>query len=147
MVNFSFSYNSVMEIEEVIGGNVKRIRESIKMTQKILAAGCGVTKHHIEDVEAGRRKPSLDLLMRMAGVLKVDSSLLLEQGERTEVARPLPFKTVLGMYSNIPEDIVKDLAGFGTGSEIWKSIREAIEMERVLDEEESDNGNGNGKSS
>jgi transcriptional regulator with XRE-family HTH domain len=138
MQNFPIGYPVIMKIEEVIGSNIKKARESVKKTQKSLAESVRVTKHHIEDIEAGRRKPSVDLLVRIASALGVESGSLLDQGEIIE-PRPLPFKTVLGMYSNIPEKYVKALSGYREGDDIWGMIEEAIEAREGMSDKDAEN--------
>lgn len=127
MKTFHSEYNDFMHIEEVIGKNLKHYRAQAEITQHRVAEICGVSDQQIRDIEAGRKKPSIDLLVRIASALKVESSHLLEHGEPIKTERPLPFKTVLGMYSNIPEEVVKRAKDHGPDSPVWGFIMTAFD--------------------
>ncbi len=127
-------YAEVMEIEEVISRNFKRLRAESGLTQEKVAKGCGVNIQTIKDIEAGRRKPSVDLIFAMATVFKIDSGKILEQEESAPVEKPLPFKTILGMYSKLPEQMVKDLASFRVDDPVWKNIEVAIRLQKEEDQ-------------
>jgi len=48
------------EYEKIIGSNIRKIRESVKMTQDLLAtklqlAGCDITRSAIAKIEVGQR--------------------------------------------------------------------------------------------
>lgn len=124
---FYTGYTYVMEITDVISANVKKYRKLSGKTQEKVAGDCGVTTHQIGEIEAGRRKPSIDLLFAIASSLKVDSSLLLEQGE---VERPMPKlvpSEVLAMYSHVPDDIILRAQNHPVDSEVWGFVRTAFD--------------------
>ena len=121
-------YPYVMEITEIISKNVRHYRKEKGITQKRVAEICGVTIQQIQDVEAGRRKPSIDLVFRMASAFGVDSGKLLEQEEAPPQIKPLPFKSVLGMYARIPEATVKRLAKYSeSDKEVWEAIEGTLD--------------------
>lgn len=49
--------------------NLREVREARNMSQEELARKIGVNQCHISDIERGRRKPSLDVLVKMADAL------------------------------------------------------------------------------
>ena len=59
--------------------NIKERREQLGISQKELADACGITQSHLCDIEQGRNKPSIDVAVRIAKVLKVRSIKFFEQ--------------------------------------------------------------------
>ncbi len=57
---------------------LKRLREKRGWTQQVLAEKVGVSRVTVARIEIGNRKPSLELLYRLAKVLKVKVGDLLE---------------------------------------------------------------------
>lgn len=57
---------------------LKRLREKRGWTQQVLAEKVGVSRVTVAKIEIGNRKPSLELLYRLAKVLKVKVGDLLE---------------------------------------------------------------------
>jgi len=60
------------------GKVLKKIREKRGLTQAVLADKVGVDRVTIARIESGARNPSMDLLQRLAKVLKVKVGDLLE---------------------------------------------------------------------
>jgi len=58
-----------------LGAAIKNARTEKKLTQEQLAEMVGITSVHLKQLEAGRRKPSVDILYRLARSLNfsVDS--------------------------------------------------------------------------
>lgn len=57
--------------------SVKILREYRGLTQAALAKAAGISKLYISQIEAGRRKGSLETLRAVAKALKVDTDLVL----------------------------------------------------------------------
>lgn len=57
--------------------NIRSYRKSLGLTQQGLAERISVSTSHVADIEIGRKKPSLDLLIKIASALNVDAYLLL----------------------------------------------------------------------
>ena len=57
---------------------LKRLREKRGWTQQVLAEKVGVSRVTVAKIEIGNRKPSLELLYRLAKVLKVKVGELLK---------------------------------------------------------------------
>src|ERR1700757_5548457 len=60
-----------------LGEFLKTRREALGLTQRSLAQKIGVEASHVAFIESGRRKPSLNLVARMADTLRVDRQELL----------------------------------------------------------------------
>ena len=67
-----------MDLCRQFGGNVKRLRKEAGLSQETLALEAGVTRSYMSDIEAGRRNPTLMIVERIAGALKVKPSRLLD---------------------------------------------------------------------
>jgi DNA-binding XRE family transcriptional regulator len=51
---------------------VRVFREHRGLTQQTLAGACGISKPYLSQVEAGRRKPSIEVLKKLAEALAVE---------------------------------------------------------------------------
>lgn len=51
--------------------DIKQIREEKNMNQKELADRAGISQQFLCDIEHGRRKPSIDTAIKIAGVLNI----------------------------------------------------------------------------
>ncbi len=60
-----------------LGRRIKRRRTELKLSQKALAQALGVTQGAVAQMELGLRSPSLELLPRLAGALRVSMEYLL----------------------------------------------------------------------
>ena len=85
--------------------NIKERREQLGISQKELADACGITQSHLCDIEQGRNKPSIDVAVRIARVLKVRSIKFFEQqkgGKEVDVqALYDALARVLGQRENV----------------------------------------------
>ena len=66
-----------MDWNKVIGENVRRMRIERKLTQEQLAHDADIDVTYLRGIEAGRRNPSVNVLVRLASVLACDPSNLL----------------------------------------------------------------------
>lgn len=53
--------------------NIRERRETLGISQKELAERCGITQSHLCDIEQGRNKPSIDVAVKIAKVLNIES--------------------------------------------------------------------------
>lgn len=53
-------------LERALGGALRELRAEARMTQKLLARRAGISYRSLQDLEAGRRRPSPALLVAMA---------------------------------------------------------------------------------
>jgi transcriptional regulator with XRE-family HTH domain len=65
-------------IEDLVGHNIKFYRQLKGLTQENLAEMANVSSAYIGYLERGKKTPSLDVLVRVANVLKISPDKLLE---------------------------------------------------------------------
>jgi transcriptional regulator with XRE-family HTH domain len=68
-----------MDVRRRVGQNVKQARKAISLSQEALAFECGLHRTYISGVERGVRNPTVTVLEKIAGALKVPTSQLLEE--------------------------------------------------------------------
>jgi len=66
-----------LQVQNILGTNIRRIRKQLGLTQAKLAEKTGVSSGYICDIERSRRWPSAEKIAVLAKVLKVDPYLLL----------------------------------------------------------------------
>ena len=85
-----------MELTRAVGENLKRIRKSKKLSMERLAAEAGVSRSMLGQIERGEANPSVGLLGKLAGALKVPAEVLLENDDFEPLLLPsLPYDDVL----------------------------------------------------
>jgi transcriptional regulator with XRE-family HTH domain len=67
-----------MDIRKQVGNNVQRKRREKNLTQEELAFQCDLHRTYISGVERGVRNPTVLVLGRIAGALKIPPKELLE---------------------------------------------------------------------
>ena len=65
-----------MQLRKILVQNLKNIRKERGITQAALAEMCGTDTSYIGQIEIGKRFPSLELIEKMAQVLKIRPYLL-----------------------------------------------------------------------
>jgi Predicted transcriptional regulators len=63
----------------IVGGNVRRLRQSVGLTQEQLAFEAHIDLTYVGGIERGQRNPSLLVMVRIAEALKADPISLLER--------------------------------------------------------------------
>lgn len=66
-----------MRMAETFGINVRRVRLERGMTLEVLAEEVGLAYSYVGEIERGRRNPTLDVVERVAAVLKTEPLELL----------------------------------------------------------------------
>lgn len=66
-----------MRMSETFGINVRRVRLEKGMTLEVLAEEAGLAYSYVGEIERGRRNPTLDVVERIAAVLKTEPLELL----------------------------------------------------------------------
>jgi len=66
-----------LQVRDILGTNVKRVRKQLGLTQAELAEKAGISSGYICDIERSRRWPSAEIIAILAKALKVDPYLLL----------------------------------------------------------------------
>jgi len=67
-----------MELNRAVAENIKRIRKSKKLSMERLAESAGVSRSMLGQIERGEANPSVAILGKIAGALKVPADILLE---------------------------------------------------------------------
>ena len=73
-----------METALIIGHNIKALRTAKGMTQATLARLVGVSQAHMSNVEAGERKASVSVLLKIMEVLKCSFADIVEERQETK---------------------------------------------------------------
>lgn len=60
-----------MDMRALVGRNVRRVRERVKLTQEQFAEKSGFSQQYISDLERGRRNPTIVTLYELAQALGV----------------------------------------------------------------------------
>jgi len=75
-----------MQLRKILVQNLRKIRRERGITQAALAEKCGTDTSYIGQIEIGKRFPSLELIEKMAKVLKINPYLLfyIESDDNTD---------------------------------------------------------------
>lgn len=65
-----------MDVRKRVGGNVRRLREKLGVSQEELADGAGLHRTYVSGVERGVRNPTVVVLEKIAIALGVELSSL-----------------------------------------------------------------------
>ena len=68
-----------MDLPQILGRNVRRLRKARGMSQEELAFECEMKRSYVSDVERGTRNPSIKAVARLAKALKVEPDVLLRR--------------------------------------------------------------------
>jgi len=68
-----------MDIRELVGLNIRRLRKEKGWSQEDLAFETGLHRTYISGVERGVRNPTVVILDKIAGKLEVDAAVLLKR--------------------------------------------------------------------
>ena len=70
-----------MTIEQALGREIKKARESLQKSQETLAFDAGVHRTYVSLIERGQKSPTLAVIARLAKALNVRPSELLRRVE------------------------------------------------------------------
>ena len=62
-----------------LGGYIREQRDQAQMSVRQLAAAAGVSNPYLSQVERGLRRPSAEILSRLAGALRISAETLYVQ--------------------------------------------------------------------
>lgn len=79
-----------MDILKVFGGNVRKYREALGLSQEAFAEKCGLHRTYISAVERQRRSISLGNVQKIADALEIEPHLLFVSGSCDEDAQEGP---------------------------------------------------------
>jgi transcriptional regulator with XRE-family HTH domain len=80
-----------MEVQELVGWNLRRLRVERKISQDDLALIAEVERAYVGYLERGKRNPTVAILARLANALDVHISQLFIQPAATE-SKPSPLR-------------------------------------------------------
>ncbi len=64
--------NNKDDLAKKLGNNIKIFRKKLKLTQLELSIQAVIAEDYLQSIEVGRRKPSLDVLEKIAKALKIE---------------------------------------------------------------------------
>ena len=70
--------NKEDELAKKLGSNIKKYRKILNLTQFELSIQADIAEDYLQSLEVGRRKPSLDVIAKIADALKVELYELLK---------------------------------------------------------------------
>jgi transcriptional regulator with XRE-family HTH domain len=78
-----------MDMRQLVGINVLRIRQGKRLSQEELGARSGFNQHYISELEAGKRNPTITSLQMLAEGLGVSSEELVRPiaGQRLKASK------------------------------------------------------------
>jgi transcriptional regulator with XRE-family HTH domain len=76
-----------MDMRELFGRNLLRIRLEKGLNQEELAARAGLTQHYVSGAEAGKRNPTIVTLLDLAASLGVSHLELLKPVDGKKIRR------------------------------------------------------------
>lgn len=76
-----------MGIREDFARNLRRTRAERKLSQEALAFEAGIDRTYISALERGIYSASLDMVEKLAGVLRVEPALLIERAKKRAISR------------------------------------------------------------
>ena len=104
-------------IKNVVGMNIRRLREERNLTQEELALRCDLTQGYINFLENGKRGYSQKSLSRIAKAFDIDVSRLFEskESERFKVAEGMTtygkrkrlYEEIIALLDKLPDAVVK----------------------------------------
>ena len=78
-----------MRWEEIVGGNIRRLRRARRLSQEALAGNAGIAMRYLAGIERGEENPSLAVLVKIAEALgEPPAALLAEDAEKIDEASP-----------------------------------------------------------
>lgn len=85
---------------EAVGDYIREQRDQAQMSVRQLAAAAGVSNPYLSQIERGLRRPSADILNRLAGALRISAeTLYVQAGILNEEDRPESGHTVVDAVS------------------------------------------------
>lgn len=76
-----------MNIQELVGYNLRRIRSDKGVTQEGLSAKASISQQYISELESGKRNPSITLLAQLAQALGVSHVELVKLSDGQRLAK------------------------------------------------------------
>lgn len=87
MARFESLKKALRRVRTTLGHNVRELRLSSGMSQAELAEQAGIRRALISDIERGKTNATLDTMVRIARVLRVEAHELLNARPRSETRK------------------------------------------------------------
>jgi transcriptional regulator with XRE-family HTH domain len=68
-----------VDIRQILGANLKRLRTAKGWSQEQYAFEAGIHRTYVSDIERGARNPTILILEKLAAPLSVDPAALLQE--------------------------------------------------------------------
>jgi transcriptional regulator with XRE-family HTH domain len=62
-----------MDIRDIVGAHVRRLRTEANLTQQVLADSCDIYRTYLSRIESGTANPTITVLAALAETLKVET--------------------------------------------------------------------------
>ena len=62
-----------MTLQQIFIQNLKEFRKREKFTQEKMSERCGISQNYLAEIESGRKFPSIEIIEKMADVLKINA--------------------------------------------------------------------------
>jgi transcriptional regulator with XRE-family HTH domain len=92
-----------MERQALFGNRIRSIREAANLSRETAAERAGTGANYLGEVERGEKFPTLEMLERIAGALKVSPSALFEY-EAEEVDNQILMSKLQQLLSRLKTD-------------------------------------------
>jgi transcriptional regulator with XRE-family HTH domain len=79
---FGVSKSSQSEAQNLLAGNVRRLRGNLKWTQEQAAEASGIAVRHFQKIEAGNVNVTVGTLVRVAKAFRVPVKALFDEKKR-----------------------------------------------------------------
>lgn len=133
------SYQGVRTVDytldyKKIGYRISRCRKRMKISQAELAELTNLSVGYISHIETGKKKPSLEVLVRVSEALNVTVDRLLLGNQTYDIVSYSPeLKELLSDCSNYEKAVIYDLA-----RSVKRSLRNNVGLEKKQNHDWSD---------
>jgi len=74
----------MVDIQRILGNNLKSYRTQLRLTQKELAQLSGVNRSHLAGIESGILNPSIKTIAKLAAALNITTADLFSEQAKNE---------------------------------------------------------------
>jgi len=90
IAHFRNSAKTAMHLRFVFSTNLKRLRSERGLSQSKLALGAGLNRSYLSRLENGKNDPRLEIIGKLAKILRVTPAQLLTPSKRTNPSKGSP---------------------------------------------------------
>lgn len=109
---------------KLIGKRIKEVRTAKKIPQMLLAEKCDICDSYLSYIECGRKKPSLEVIVKIAKELDTSVDSLLEGNQNTDS----------GVYEKELSELLADCSPYEKRIiyEMFRSLKESLRQNKSL---------------